>query len=161
MYSASKAAQEIFSETLRLEMKTFGVKVLSVVVGGVKTNVAANSANFQLREGSFYVATDKELARQVAGSTGFPASPAPAFADKVVADVLRGATGRVWRGKMASIVWFMTTCFPDWLLVSDLGDGNLGENAISDFNLGHVTVLVQCWIFRESVKCVPDIDAQS
>ena len=127
MYSASKAAQEIFSETLRLEMKTFGVKVLSVVTGGVETNVAANSAKFEPREGSFYVATDKELTRQSEGKTGFPGMPAPIFADKIVADVLRGATGRVWRGKMASIVWFMTVWFPEWLLVSaPLGHGGSG-----------------------------------
>ena len=127
MYSASKAAQEIFSETLRLEMKTFDVKVLSVVTGGVQTNVAANSAHFQLREGSFYVATEKELTRQSEGKSSFAGEPAPVFADKIVGDVLRGATGRVWRGKMASIVWFMTSWFPEWLLVSHPGDGQLGR----------------------------------
>ena len=39
IYSASKAAIHQYAATLRLEMKPFGVKVINIVTGGVKTDI--------------------------------------------------------------------------------------------------------------------------
>lgn len=40
IYSSTKAAIHQYAATLRIEMKPFGVRVVNVVTGGVKTNIA-------------------------------------------------------------------------------------------------------------------------
>jgi len=42
IYCASKAAVEILTETMRLEVRPFGVRVCSVLPGDVRTNINAN-----------------------------------------------------------------------------------------------------------------------
>ncbi|KAH8879009.1 NAD(P)-binding protein [Thozetella sp. PMI_491] len=115
MYAASKAAQEKFSESLRLELEPFEIKVLSIIAGAVATNMAANVPHFEVREGLFYKASEKEIARQAAGEMSHGGMDISLFADKVVGDVVRGATGRVFRGKMATFVWVLTSFFPQFL----------------------------------------------
>lgn len=39
------------------------------------------------------------------------------YAEKVVGDVLGGASGRVWRGAMATSVRWVVMLMPTWLLV--------------------------------------------
>ncbi len=120
MYAASKAAQEKFSEGLRLELRPFGVKVLSVLAGAVASNIAARSHHFELGEGSFYKATEKESTRQSEGKNQFSEMPTDVFANKVVSDAINGVTGRVWRGRMATFVWFLTRWVPQFMVVGAL-----------------------------------------
>lgn len=53
-YSASKRALEVIAETMRLELKPFGVDVLSVVTGAVKSQGQTYFGDFALPENSLY-----------------------------------------------------------------------------------------------------------
>jgi short-subunit dehydrogenase len=121
LYGASKSAQEKLSEGLRLELQSYGVKVISVVAGAVESNMAASAVPFHLPEGSFFKASEKEAERQAAGKQMYKVMPAAVFAQKVVGDVLSGATGRVYRGARASFVWFLSSWVPQFLQVRASG----------------------------------------
>ncbi|KAL9096124.1 MAG: hypothetical protein Q9165_001647 [Trypethelium subeluteriae] len=53
VYNASKAALHQYSNTLRVELQPFGVKVVTIVTGGVTSNISRTER--RLPEGSFYV----------------------------------------------------------------------------------------------------------
>lgn len=81
----------MITETLRQELAPFGVKVVTVVTGGVKTNNLANGANFKLPPTSPYLSIEKEIAARARGEDGIPRMEASVYADKVVGDLLKGA----------------------------------------------------------------------
>jgi len=54
MYSASKAAFEIVTETLRMEVREFGVHVVNVAPGDFATNIAAGRYHTPVFENSAY-----------------------------------------------------------------------------------------------------------
>lgn len=60
MYSASKAAFEIVTETLRMEVKEFGIHVTNVAPGDFATNIAAGRYHTPVFENSAY----KEIYRK-------------------------------------------------------------------------------------------------
>ncbi len=62
VYNASKAAMSIMSQAMRLELNSFGVTVIELRTGGVKTNIAKNvqAQRPQLPDSSIY-APAKEL----------------------------------------------------------------------------------------------------
>lgn len=117
VYAASKAAVTMISETLRLELAPFGVKVVTVCTGLVSSNTLATRQNFQLPPTSQYLSIEKEIAARARGDDGFTRMDTSIYAEKVVSDVLGGANGQVWRGTFASINRFMSSWFPS-LLVS-------------------------------------------
>jgi len=121
MYGASKAALELYTETLRLEVAPFGVRVLTVVSGVVATNIMAHAPeDYHLPSDSMYQKIFKEIKARAYGEDVKASSKMDAakFADRVVSDVLGGKSGRVWRGAMATAVWLMMKFMPSFLLVS-------------------------------------------
>ncbi len=54
IYSASKAALEITAETLRMEVKQFGIKMTNIAPGDFATNIAAGRYHAPLLENSPY-----------------------------------------------------------------------------------------------------------
>ncbi|KAI9035135.1 SDR family oxidoreductase [Aspergillus affinis] len=115
VYNASKAGLQSWSETLRLELNPFDVKVISLVTGSVATNLLTH-ANIRLPENSLYVkATQQIQARGMGQDVQSKDSPAE-FASKLASDVLGGTTGLVWRGKMASMICFLSKLAPMWFM---------------------------------------------
>ncbi|MEN1783736.1 MAG: SDR family oxidoreductase [Bacteroidota bacterium] len=57
VYSATKGALELITETLRMETKSFGVKVTAIAPGDFATNIAAGRYHAPVKEGSAYQAT--------------------------------------------------------------------------------------------------------
>lgn len=118
-YGASKAALTLASDTLRLELAPFGVKVVSVVTGAIDTNIMTNgSSNYQLPPNSIYKGAFKEIKERATGEDVKSKMSPEEFADKVVGDVLGDASGRIWRGTMASAVRWVSTFMPASLMVS-------------------------------------------
>jgi NAD(P)-dependent dehydrogenase (short-subunit alcohol dehydrogenase family) len=118
MYNASKAALDTYSNTLRLELLPFGVRVVSLVPAAVETNMTI-SGSFPSTlpgEGSIFKPAERHIAR-----SRLPELMAlDKFAEKVVVDLLAGATGRIWRGAFASRVWAIMTFCPGFVLVSQM-----------------------------------------
>ncbi|GES62057.1 oxidoreductase [Aspergillus terreus] len=118
-YSASKAAIKAYTETLRHEMGPFNVKVVLLMTGVVETNLFNNFTRLSLPENSLY----KGAAKEIATEPKMTKMPAADYAQRVVSDLLAGANGSVWRGKMASICWLMSSFVPTWLMDRALTKG--------------------------------------
>ncbi|KAI4185663.1 MAG: hypothetical protein L6R41_003991 [Letrouitia leprolyta] len=112
-YGASKAAASTFSDTMRLELGVFDVKVVELKTGLVgPTNLIRNNASIKedrsrplLPENSIYQPA-KDVVEQVIRQEAFAASGmAPAeWAKGVVRDVLKSKSPPiVWRGESAFV----------------------------------------------------------
>ncbi|PYH83329.1 NAD(P)-binding protein [Aspergillus uvarum CBS 121591] len=123
-YAASKAALKSYGETLRLELAPFGVRVVTVMSGVVQTQIFAKHPDLEF-PGSMYEPATEGVRRMAAGdSVKDPMAPEE-YARRVVDDLLAGKTGLVWRGRMASIGWFLTTWMPTWVL-DRMGTAGMG-----------------------------------
>ncbi|KAK3688645.1 hypothetical protein B0T22DRAFT_160351 [Podospora appendiculata] len=113
IYSASKAAVEIWGETLRVEMAPLGVRVLTVSTAMVQSKMTngANVAAPVLSERSFWKESAAEKAAREKKANGVEREATgmlpEVYARKVVNDVLGGANGVVLRGAMATMTWFI------------------------------------------------------
>jgi len=70
MYNGSKAAVQAISDTLRLELAPFGVGVIHVVTGGVRTLIVQNAtSDYDFPIDSLYGPARSELDAAIRGST--------------------------------------------------------------------------------------------
>jgi NAD(P)-dependent dehydrogenase (short-subunit alcohol dehydrogenase family) len=106
-----------WSETLRLELQPFNIRVVSLVTGSVATNVMSH-ADLTLPDTSLYQKALPEIQARGLGKDVQSKSTPADFAREVVKDVLGGATGPVWRGTMASLMKFMSMFIPTFIMVS-------------------------------------------
>jgi NAD(P)-dependent dehydrogenase (short-subunit alcohol dehydrogenase family) len=103
-YTSSKAAINVFSETLRMELAPLGVSVLTIMAGVVDSKFHANET-FALPEGSRYAPIQDIIAGWASGASKPKGCPAEQFAQQVVKDILRsGSGGMVYRGPHSSWV---------------------------------------------------------
>ncbi|KAI0116549.1 hypothetical protein GGR51DRAFT_546055 [Nemania sp. FL0031] len=107
-YNGSKAALHHWSNTLRIEMAPFDVKVLTIISGEVGTNILKRDAGRQLPTGSYYsplaVAFQKHVQR-VPDTTD-----RHEYARHVVAQSLKDSPPAwYWFGKATLSVWILTT----------------------------------------------------
>ncbi|WP_234735839.1 SDR family oxidoreductase [Tellurirhabdus bombi] len=75
MYSASKAAVEMMTEALSLEMRPFGVKVCSLLPGDVRTNISQNRLTNLSSDTSPYHAIISEMNQKVNEDVGKSLDP--------------------------------------------------------------------------------------
>lgn len=121
VYNASKAALAMFSETLRLEMRPLGVRVLTLMAGAVGTNLQRNipPASAKLAEGSMYAAAQADIDHIARNGKCEKPTDVDVFARDVVRMCLETRTeGRVWRGVLATLFWWVSRVAPDWVMVS-------------------------------------------
>lgn len=121
VYAASKAATNSLSNTLRLEMARFNVKVVIIMTGAVNTNFYANAGGnqFKLPPTSRYLPME-ETVRKYANGEDHTGIPARQYADKVVGDIIAGAKRNIWSGGLAGIVRYVVPFMPSWLYVGVL-----------------------------------------
>ena len=109
-YNASKAALHAYSDTLRIELAPFGVNVMVVVTGGVKSNIARTHR--ELPEGSLYLPLNADYQRRQLHSQE-DAMEGTVYAEGVVKAALgTKPTRSLWRGHQASNVWLLLTLMP-------------------------------------------------
>ena len=112
-YNSSKAAVNLLSDQLRLELSPFGVDCICVITGGIKTKFFENSPGIQLPTDSIY-APAKDLIEPIAGGsliekTGMDVD---LYANGVVKNALRSnPTKNQWLGASTAPIWFVGTFF--------------------------------------------------
>ena len=129
VYNASKAALHAYSDSLRIEVAPFGVSVITVVTGGVKSNIARTKR--VLPEDSLYAHLEESFKRRQGYSQEVGMDNA-AYAREVVTQVLAGdgwiwKRRTIWAGGNANLIgWLFTvfgidTGFWDWLMTRMFG----------------------------------------
>ena len=109
-YNASKAALHAYSDTLRVELAPFDVKVMVVVTGGVQSNIARTHR--ELPEDSLYHPLETEYRRRQVHSQE-AAMETTVYAEGVVKAALKAKPARtMWRGHHAWNVWLALTLMP-------------------------------------------------
>ncbi|PCH04778.1 Short-chain dehydrogenase/reductase SDR [Penicillium occitanis (nom. inval.)] len=113
VYNASKAALHSWSDTLRVELAPFGVKVTTVITGGVKSRIARTDRD--LPPNSLYRPIDPEYQRRTKHSQE-GGMPHEEYARSVVSQVLLGPwpwrwlwpsyRKYIWEGNRSSLIKF-------------------------------------------------------
>jgi 1-acylglycerone phosphate reductase len=115
-YNSSKAALHAYSNTLRVELAPFGVKVRVVVTGGVKSQIARMDR--VLSEDSIYLPLSQEYIRRTKHSQEV-GMPTMKYATSVVSQILGSKKAWIWEGFGANLVWFASNFLPRWVMVSN------------------------------------------
>ncbi|ESZ94015.1 oxidoreductase, short-chain dehydrogenase/reductase family [Sclerotinia borealis F-4128] len=108
LYAASESALNTLSETLRLELAPFNVKVLTIVSGAVKADIYKKPGEFSLPPDSIYAPIASKVADVAEGKTNPEMMETHAYALKVVADVLKERNGLVYRGNWATVTHILS-----------------------------------------------------
>ena len=115
IYNASKAALHAYSQTLRLELEPYDVRVLVVVTGGVKSNIARTERI--LPNSSLYLEIKSDFGRRVTHSQE-GAMGTEVYAKGVVKEALKPVWRQkkwLWRGHMTPVVWFASRVLGSWV----------------------------------------------
>lgn len=110
-YNASKAAVNLLSDNLRIELKPFGVKVINVVTGGIETNFFENQPPVKLSTNSPYSPWGEQVEFVAAGGVAKEDLMAvDEYARAVVKNALKTSPQvSQWVGGSTFIVWFVST----------------------------------------------------
>jgi len=108
IYNASKAAIHSYSDTLRIELEPFGVQVITVVTGGVKSNIATHSKD--IRSDSLYHIISDEFDAKRKGMSQKSAMPTAEYARHVVTQSLKERPSPwIWAGAYSFLVWLIVS----------------------------------------------------
>lgn len=113
IYNASKSAIVMISDTLRLELEPFGIKVVDLRTAVVKTNLIENMRETEkpvLPKGSIYEpakeVVEKSLRQEQFDNAGMPADK---WSKATVQDLMKkNPPPVIWRGESAWLTWLGT-----------------------------------------------------
>ncbi|KAG5416878.1 hypothetical protein I9W82_005608 [Candida metapsilosis] len=120
VYSATKAAIDSYAQTLHGEMEPFGVRVHSVITGGVDTEIGASEtvadAEKQFRNSMFNVEGGMESGLAAKNMTSVGVSP-ESYARDVTRKVLkRSKKFNLYGGARGYFLHFIGRYYPLWLV---------------------------------------------
>ncbi|KAF7947641.1 hypothetical protein EAE96_008723 [Botrytis aclada] len=110
-YNASKAAVNLITDQLRLELEPLGVKAILVITGGVKTNFFDNQPSVRLPDNSPYGPARNIVEHAASGNIILEnVEEVNVYANKVVKNALKKhPQTHHWVGGDAWVVWFAST----------------------------------------------------
>lgn len=110
-YNATKAAVNILSDTLRIELKPFGVKVINVVTGGILTHFFDNIPTSKLPEDSIYASGREKVEWAMNGGlVEKDGTDVNDYARAVVKNALKKSPKAVhWTGSNTGVIWLAGT----------------------------------------------------
>lgn len=100
-------------------MEPLGVRVISVMLGEVESQIYRNAEPPPLPENSYYHSVKQFVADQGAGKFQTRSESAELTARNLVGDVVGGKSGQVWRGGIAGTARLASWLLPTRLFVSD------------------------------------------
>jgi 1-acylglycerone phosphate reductase len=113
VYNASKAALSMMTDTLRLEVAPFGIRVVELKTGSVESNFHENGATAVLPAESLYAPIKQDMERLINGTSREDASrrmDAGVWAKQVVGELVKpNPPAKVWKGGGAGGIYWMTT----------------------------------------------------
>ncbi|CAK1354489.1 NADPH-dependent 1-acyldihydroxyacetone phosphate reductase [Cercospora beticola] len=110
VYNASKAALHSYSNTLRVELEPFDVRVVTVVTGGVKSNIARTHRT--LPEDSIYLPLAKEYNERLVHSQS-QGVPNEDYARRVVYQLInKPKRDHIWEGGKSWLIWWVSNFLP-------------------------------------------------
>ncbi|KAL3484064.1 hypothetical protein BJX62DRAFT_219262 [Aspergillus germanicus] len=115
VYGASKRSLEIITETLRIELAPFGVRVATLVTGAVDSQGKTHCDGLTLPEDSLYKSIEQDVIARATWNDGVPRESASKWADNVVGKLIGGASGLVWAGSHAGTMWLFEKVLPSWI----------------------------------------------
>ncbi|KAH8901409.1 short-chain dehydrogenase/reductase [Thozetella sp. PMI_491] len=98
VYNASKAALAVASDTWRLELQPLGVRVMTLITGGVKTKLWTKYDSVEIPPTSHYYKIQDFIKSLADGRLQNDGMDAREYAMRVVREIERGAVGDVWVG---------------------------------------------------------------
>lgn len=110
----------MLSESLRIELEPLGVRVMTVMLGQVSTQMYANTPVFHLPEGSPYEKIASTILSSSKGDLNHNNEPADVVARNLVRDTIGGRRGQIWRGGLAGTVYLALWLLPkrlfEWIV---------------------------------------------
>eukprot|EP01018_Ginkgo_biloba_P004074 Gb_33039 [translate_table: standard] len=125
-YTASKAAVHALSDTLRVELKPFGIDVMIVAPGAIHTNIASNSsANYsRLPEWRIYKPFKKAIDERVFLTEQRGCTP-EMFANKTAESILKKCSPAVFSyghySTTSAIMYYLPVWLRDFLMAKSFG----------------------------------------
>ncbi|KAJ9633229.1 hypothetical protein H2204_007125 [Knufia peltigerae] len=140
LYGSTKAAMATLTTALRAEMRPFGLRVVELKSGSIKSNINQNSVNggVGVPENSLYHAARAWLNTLFTGETFEEQAMAPAaWAARVVKELeKRSPPDEIWVGAFVNLVWFAANFLPksmaEKLARDTVGLGKV-EKSIADY----------------------------
>ncbi|KAK3114841.1 NADPH-dependent 1-acyl dihydroxyacetone phosphate reductase [Teratosphaeriaceae sp. CCFEE 6253] len=109
VYNASKGALHSYTDTLRVELAPFGVRVVNVITGGVASNLTRVERD--LPTDSIYLPVLEQYNRRQKHSKEVGV-PCEEYARVVVGKLLKTKKVTLWEGYGAWLVWFASSYLP-------------------------------------------------
>ncbi|GAW13696.1 hypothetical protein ANO14919_030850 [Xylariales sp. No.14919] len=104
-YNASKAAAASLTETLRIELGPFDVKVINLVTGGVRSTFHSNAPTATLPPTSLYNVAKESVEKAMSGADAVNGSDPAQWADEVAKELSkRNPQHWVWKGRFSTLV---------------------------------------------------------
>ncbi|KAL4884021.1 hypothetical protein BJY04DRAFT_183804 [Aspergillus karnatakaensis] len=105
-YNASKAAAAGITETFRLELEPFGIRVINLMTGGIRSTFFNNVPDPVLPPDSRYIVAKEDVERTMSGADKVNHSDPEVWARQVVGDLSKRKPAYwIWRGKFSTLGW--------------------------------------------------------